>query len=245
MWRSVILSALLWPALAHASTKEKALQEIKTQGSPSESATEVDVSKSGYLTLEDPGLSDIRSPWHWLLAFRLQTLSPQGSLEMRNGEIFELSDVTPFWAPSIEVGTTYQLSPRPSGLWQFGGSMDLTSWGQKTSVTFPGGQEAENSRLTMSILSATVFAIWRSEVDSKFEGMAGLSDGAVTTSHSADNDGANFSDSARSWAVRLGASYRLSDRWSLGLEQTQRTFRGKDGVSLPSGITSLQARILW
>lgn len=238
------------PAPAPVNLREMAIQETQNsaevKSSKASKASEVNVGEAAFLTLKDPGLTTELSPWKWTVGLRLQNLSPAGSAQMRNGQDLNLNEVGSMLVPFLEVGTLYQLQPRASSTWSLGASIEGATASRGTSVTFPSGSEAPNSRLSTNFVGGSLLATYRHPKASRWEALLGWTEGVTTFSHSADNDGANFSESARFGGWRIGLSYEPSRNWLVGLEQSQRSIRSSDkNIDLPSNNTSFSTRVTW
>lgn len=238
------------PAPPPVNLREMAIQETQNaaevKSTKASKASEVNVGEAAFLTLKDPGLTAEVSPWKWTVGLRLQKLSPAGSAQMRNGQDLNLNEVGALTVPFLEVGTLYQLQPRENGTWSLGASIEGATATRGTSVTFPSGSLAENSRLSTNFVGGSLLATYRHPKASRWEALLGWTEGIATYSHSASNDGANFSESARFGGWRVGLSYEPSRNWLVGLEQSQRQIRssGKD-IDLPSNNTSISTRVTW
>ncbi len=257
MFRLIPAVCLFFPLATFAQTtdlksktspiplQELAALETQNSGVESHNASEVNVTSSAFLKLQDPGLNTEVSPWKWTVGLRLQNLAPAGAAEMRNGQILDLDKIDSVATPFLEVGTFYRLSPRAHGTWSIGTTIEGGSTSRATSVTFPSGLEAPNSRLTTNFAGASLLGTYRHPALPSIEARAGWSEGVVTYSHASNNDGANFADSARFGGWRIGLSYEASRNWLIGIEQNQRRTKASGNSGISGQDTSFSTRVTW
>lgn len=229
---------------------QKAREESAAPGVQQQKASEAQIgSDSGIFVLKDPGLTPVISPWIFLIDLRAQRLAPAGTAEMGNGQTFDLGGASARTYPIIDVGVKRVVYASDRQIWYAALRGEAGYSSQSTTVYFPAGAQAPDTKLATSLLGGTLFASARfiqlPSILKDFEWEAGYSRGIVTFTQSSTNDAANFSTATHYHGFLLGAYYWPLRSLGIGLEYARRDMDDHNGVQIPSDNASLGMRVEW
>ncbi|WP_413558213.1 hypothetical protein [Bdellovibrio sp. HCB209] len=249
-----ILSATSWskPKLATAnaapasssSLRDAALAETKGTAVATKSAT--DAQTTGMLILKDPKPEIVSRPWLYFAGFTAQQFQPKGTVTTDASGTFDLSANDQTFMPGLTMGV---MSPEwnlknvlISGGLRFDGSMAT----QGTSVTLPSGMVVDDARLNTTMLSAGPVLNLRYAKLSWLALTFTPQFGTLNYTQSSSNDFAHFSKQASYVAMNYGLDFRLTKKWSVFTEWSQREIRDEQQeIAMAKDNFELGTKVSW
>lgn len=236
-------SALSEKAVAPPSVREAALAETKASGVASKSAT--DATTTGMLTLKDPKPEIMGRPWKYFAGFTAQQFQPKGTVTTETAGTFDLSKNDQTFMPGLTMGVMTPEWDVKNILISGGLRVDGSMATQSTSVTLAGGTVVDDARLNttmfgggpvltlrhakLSWLGLTFSSLW----------------GNLNYTQSSSNDFAHFSKQAPYTAMNYGLDFRLTKKWSVFTEWSQRELSGQQEIALEKDSFELGTKVSW
>jgi hypothetical protein len=230
-------------APAPQSVREAALAETKASGVASKSAT--DATTTGMLVLKDPKPEIMGRSWQYFAGFTAQQFQPKGTVTTETAGTFDLSKNDQTFMPGLTVGV---MTPEwnvsnilISGGLRFDGSMAT----QNASVTLPSGTSVDDARLNTSMLSGGPTLALRHTKLSWLGVTFTPQWGNLNYTQSSSNDFAHFSKQASYTAMNYGLDFRLTKKWSVFTEWSQRELTGQQEIALEKDSFELGTKVSW
>lgn len=233
------------PAESESPLRHEALKEIANNtAKPADRASDAQV--SGVLTLEDPGLHPLQSPWRWHLGVRLQKFQPQGHATLPDGSDYRLDRVNSSPCPFLETGVRRGVFENDNVRLALGVRLEAGYTTQRTDVTFPNtGKKVDQVRLSSSLADAGVLLALSARRLPSLEAELGWSEGLVNYTQSSPVDMTNFSKQGRFAGWNTGLWWHSSENVSFGADLAQRSLKTGVDLDLQESNFSVGTRMMW
>ncbi|WP_413575472.1 hypothetical protein ACLVWU_14135 [Bdellovibrio sp. HCB290] len=235
-------TAVSWGQATSISLRDAALAETKAKGTATSSATDA---QTGMLVLKDPKPEIVSRPWQYIAGFTAQQFQAKGSVTTDASGTFDLSQNGQTFMPGLMLGvmsSEWNLkNVLISGGLRFNGSLAT----QSVSAVMPSGVVVEDARLNTSLLSGGVVLSLRHAKLAWVAVTVAPQYGTVNYTQSSNNDFAKFSKQASYDAINYGLDFRLTKKWSVFTEWSQRELRDKTEIALQKDNFELGTKVSW
>ncbi|WP_413585016.1 hypothetical protein [Bdellovibrio sp. HCB274] len=235
-------SAVSWAQATSISLRDAALAETKIKGVSTASATDA---QTGMLVLKDPKPEVVSRPWQYIAGFTAQNFQAQGTVTTDAAGTFDLSQNGQTFMPGLMLGVMSSewnvKNILISGGLRFNGSLAS----QSVSAKMPSGVVIDDARLNTSLLSGGVVLSLRHANLAWVAVTVAPQYGTVNYTQSSTNDFAKFSKQASYNAINYGLDFRLTKKWSVFTEWSQRELRDTTEIALQKDNFELGTKVSW
>lgn len=225
------------------SLRTQAEAEATSSGVATAKASEASV--TGLLSLKDPGLDGVASPWTWDLGLRLQNLEPRGTVSLPGDNAYRLEQAGAATTPSIDIGGKRLMLTRGPIHLRLGGRAAVGYMSRRTEVVFASGFREDEARLSTGLATLGLLASIQPVAAPSWELEVGWQQGLISYAQGGNNDVVNFSRQARFSGPQAGLLYWIDDDWGLNLDYVRRSLSEDSDVDVQQDNYSFGARIIW
>ncbi|WP_413582310.1 hypothetical protein [Bdellovibrio sp. HCB288] len=231
-----------WAQSTSISLRDAALNETKAKGIATASATDA---QTGMMVLKDPKPEIVSRPWQYIAGFTGQQFQAKGTVTTDSAGTFDLSQNDQTFMPGLMLGVmSSELNLKNiliSGGLRFNGSLAT----QSVSAVMPSGVVIDDARLNTSLLSGGVVLSVRHAKLAWLAVTVAPQYGTVNYTQSSNNDFAKFSKQASYNALNYGLDFRLTKKWSVFTEWSQREMRDQTEIALQKDNFELGTKVSW
>ncbi|MBO9667326.1 MAG: hypothetical protein J7501_11000 [Bdellovibrio sp.] len=222
--------------------REQALAETKIVATAQTSAT--DAQTTGMLVLKDPRPEILTRSWQYFAGFTAQNFQPEGKAT-NTTTTFDLGENGSTFMPGLTLGVMGPEWNLKSVLISVGVRGDASFASQSVSAVLPSGF-TEEARLNTTLMSAGP------ALNLRWEGLRWLGltftpqFGSLNYTQTSSNDFAHFSKRAAYTAMAYGLDFRLTRKWSVFTEWSQRSLNDSNQeIALQKDNFELGTKVSW
>jgi hypothetical protein len=239
-----ILSSTFFSVQAMSQTiREQALAETKIVATAQTSAT--DAQTTGMLVLKDPRPEILTRSWQYFAGLTAQNFQAEGKAT-NTTTTFDLSENGSTFMPGLTLGVMGPEWNLKSVLISVGVRGDASFASQSVTAVLPSGYEAADARLNTTLMSAGP------ALSLRWDGLRWLGltftpqFGNLNYTQTSSNDFAHFSKHASYAALNYGLDFRLTRKWSVFTEWSQRSLRdSQQEIALQKDNFEFGTKVSW
>ncbi|WP_413292995.1 hypothetical protein ACLSU7_16495 [Bdellovibrio sp. HCB185ZH] len=238
------VSAMGWSQATSTSLRDAALAETTAKGTAQKYAS--DAQTTGMLVLKDPKPEIVTRPWQYFAGFTAQQFQAKGTVTTETAGTFDLSQNDQTFMPGLTFGVMTPEWNVKNILISGGVRFDASMATQNSAVTLPSGATIDDARLNTTMASlGPVLNISHAKI-SWLAVTFTPQYGNLNYTQTSSNDFAHFSKQASYLALNYGLDFRLTKKWSVFTEWSQRELRDQNQeIALEKDNFELGTRVSW
>ncbi len=237
------VSAIGWSQATSTSLRDAALAETTAKGSAQKSATDA---QTGMMILKDPKPEIVTRPWQYFAGFTAQQFQPKGTVTTLTAGTFDLSKNEQTFMPGLTFGVMTPEWNLKNVLISGGLRFDASMATQNAAVTVSSGAAVDDARLNTTMASGGPVLNLRYAKLSWLALTFTPQFGNLSYTQTSSNEFAHFSKQASYLAMNYGLDFRLTKKWSVFTEWSQRELRDQNQeIALEKDNFELGTRVSW
>jgi hypothetical protein len=185
-----------------------------------------------------------RRTFNWVFGVKVQKFQPTGQLKAPGAFRFNLSRQSPFYLPSLELGTRFKGPENETGIYHWG-ILAHGGYTAQDSYVFLYNHPPDSSAKLTTLLSDIGLNGDFEQFDSHWgvDAAAGL--GMLGYSQSGISNSNEVSDQSAFRYVSFGAHSKIENNWQVFLLYTNRNLLSESRIELPTDSLELGTRFIW
>ena len=242
----LLISILSLSSISSAQTlREQALAEAKPEIVLAQNSA-TDAQTTGMLKLKDPRPEIITRSWQYFAGLTAQNFQAQGVVTTDSAAVFDLSKSGETFMPGLTVGVMGPEWNLKSVLISLGGRADGQFSSQSVSAVLPSGYTVDDARLNTTLLSIGPVLGLRHDNLRWLSLTFSPQFGTLNYTQTSSNDYAHFSKTASYLAMNYALDFRLTQKWSIFTEWSQREIRDShQELALQKDNFELGTKVTW